>query len=276
MDLMSFSARRRKKKCIRYSENSDQPGAERDNLGSVGSAEAQTPDSKSANESDVDNLNLSSAELSLSSPPVPNSDPHHLSLLPLSHRVMTHHQSLAHSHFLQRNSPSSASSSSSSLAALSGPPRNSPIGPNNPLSIEQLTRPHIRPSPVTWTSFLPSSHLNLIFIFILILILLPPSTNSSSINEQNQQQTTDMIYLKQTPVVFNFYFSSSLSLSFSLPLFLSLVSPFNFPLPFLFFSLLSSPLSAHFSSCFTVHLKWPPPQSVLPFSRLHCVIQCHL
>lgn len=144
MGLMSLSARRRKKKCIRYSENSDQPGAERDNLGSVGSAEAQTPDSKSANESDVDNLNLSSAELSLSSPPVPSSD-HHLLHLPLSHhRALNHHQSLAHGNFLQRNSPSSASSSSS-LAALSGPPRNSPIGPNNPLSIEQLTRPHIRP-----------------------------------------------------------------------------------------------------------------------------------
>lgn len=138
------SCRRRKKKCIRYSEGGDQPngGHDRDNLGSVGSTEAQTPDSKSANEdSDDADLNMSSAELSLSSPPVPSNE--HL-LLSASRNHSNHFQASRLDH---RSSQSTTSSSS--LASLQGPPRNSPIGPNNPLSIEQLTRPHLpRPAAV--------------------------------------------------------------------------------------------------------------------------------
>lgn len=99
-------------------------------MGSVGSTEAQTPDSKSANDSDDADLHLSSAELSLSSPPVPSE---HLT----SSRSHHFHARLD----LHRSSQSTTSSSS--LASLQGPPRNSPIGPNNPLSIEQLTRPHL-------------------------------------------------------------------------------------------------------------------------------------
>lgn len=101
-----------------------------DNLGSVGSIEAPTPDSKSANDSDdVDHMNLSSAELSLSSPPVPNDYhiiPHH------SSRSPNHHHDL----FIRGHG--------SSLASLPNlcPPRNSPINPNNPLSIERLTMSH--------------------------------------------------------------------------------------------------------------------------------------
>lgn len=148
---------RRKKKCARFSEGNERTGSERDNLGSVGSTEAATPDSKSANESDGDNLNLSPHELSLSSPPVPTHGDHHLVLPPHPatnghhHTMNLHHQRLlqVHQHHHHEYPPSRNSSnsnslmtSSSSLASLSCPPRNSPIGPNNPLSIEQLTRPH--------------------------------------------------------------------------------------------------------------------------------------
>ncbi len=120
---------RRKKKCIRYLDNGgDTAGESEDNIGSVGSMEAPTPDSKSTNESDHDNLNLSSAELSLSSPPVPNSDyiiPHH------NHNHLIHH----HIHN-DINLPRVQITSSSPLAPQSCPPRNSPF------SIEQLARPH--------------------------------------------------------------------------------------------------------------------------------------
>ena len=123
-------------------ESSDQPngGHDRDNLGSVGSTEAQTPDSKSANDSDEADihLNLSSADLSLSSPPVASAD--HL----LLGSVRSHHANHFHARLDHRSSQSTTSSSS--LASLPGPPRNSPIGPNNPLSVEQLTRPH-QPRP---------------------------------------------------------------------------------------------------------------------------------
>lgn len=133
-------------------EGNERAGSERDNLGSVGSTEAATPDSKSANESDGDNLNLSPNELSLSSPPVPTHGDHHL-VLPLHSTTNGHHHSMSHHHqrLLQvhhqdfphsRNNSNLITTSSSSLASLSCPPRNSPIGPNNPLSIEQLTRPH--------------------------------------------------------------------------------------------------------------------------------------
>lgn len=132
-------------------EGNERAGSERDNLGSVGSTEAATPDSKSANESDGDNLNLSPNELSLSSPPVPTHGDHHL-VLPLHSTINGHHHSISHHQRLlqvhhqefspsNRNGSSLITSSSSSLASLC-PPRNSPIGPNNPLSIEQLTRPH--------------------------------------------------------------------------------------------------------------------------------------
>jgi transcription factor 7-like 2 len=122
---------RRKKKCIRYLDNGgDTAGESEDNIGSVGSMEAPTPDSKSTNESDHDNLNLSSAELSLSSPPVvPNSDyiiPHH-----------NHNHHLIHHHIHNDiNLPRVQITSSSPLAPQSCPPRNSPF------SIEQLARPH--------------------------------------------------------------------------------------------------------------------------------------
>ena len=122
---------RRKKKCIRYLDGGD-TGESEDNIGSVDSIEAPTPDSKSANESDADNLNLSSAELSLSSPPtVPNSD---YPLIP--HHNHPNH-SLVHSFHSDINSRvQSMASSASPLAAQSCPPRNSPF------SIEQLARPH--------------------------------------------------------------------------------------------------------------------------------------
>ncbi|XP_076360658.1 transcription factor 7-like 2 isoform X2 [Tachypleus tridentatus] len=57
---------RRKKKCIRYLDGTD-IGESEDNLGSVSSVEAPTPDSKCATESDQDGINTSS-ELSPSVP----------------------------------------------------------------------------------------------------------------------------------------------------------------------------------------------------------------
>ncbi|XP_076340129.1 protein pangolin, isoforms A/H/I/S-like isoform X2 [Tachypleus tridentatus] len=62
---------RRKKKCIRYLEGADN-GESEDNLGSIGSVDAPTPDSKSADESDLEGNSMNTSELSLSSPPVPN------------------------------------------------------------------------------------------------------------------------------------------------------------------------------------------------------------
>ncbi|XP_076326604.1 protein pangolin, isoforms A/H/I/S-like isoform X2 [Tachypleus tridentatus] len=56
---------RRKKKCIRYLDGTDLRDSE-DNIGSVSSIEAPTPDTKCATESDQDGLNIYS-ELSLSS-----------------------------------------------------------------------------------------------------------------------------------------------------------------------------------------------------------------
>ncbi|XP_054166362.1 protein pangolin, isoforms A/H/I/S-like isoform X1 [Oppia nitens] len=118
---------RRKKKCIRYLDNGDTAGESEDNIGSVESIEAPTPDSKSANESDVDNMTLSS-EMSLSSPPVvPNSDyvlPHSHHNLPLIHQI--------HNEINARVQMSTAPT----ITTQSCPPRNSPF------SIEQLARPH--------------------------------------------------------------------------------------------------------------------------------------
>lgn len=73
---------RRKKKCIRYVSGSDNTGESEDNIGSVGSVgslEAPTPDSRcgdgdlnsDSEDSDIDGPSVSS-ELSLSSPPVPS------------------------------------------------------------------------------------------------------------------------------------------------------------------------------------------------------------
>lgn len=109
-----------------------------DNLGSVGSVEAPTPDSKTsgADSDDHDQVHLSSAELSLSSPPVPtHSDyilpPHHGPPPPGPHHRPSHDLFRAHH----------------AAAALSQPPRNSPIHPNNPLSVERLTMSHCPPNP---------------------------------------------------------------------------------------------------------------------------------
>ncbi|CAG2158843.1 unnamed protein product [Oppiella nova] len=118
---------RRKKKCIRYKDG-DTAGESEDNIGSVDSIEAPTPDSKSANESDADNMTLSSTELSLSSPPVPNSDyilPHSHHNLPLMHQIHNDINSRVQMPTLASPSP-----------LPSCPPRNSPF------SIEQLARPH--------------------------------------------------------------------------------------------------------------------------------------
>lgn len=60
---------RRKKKCIRYLDGNDHAGESEDNMGSAGSVEAPTPDSKCDNESDTDTLNNSpDMNISLSSP----------------------------------------------------------------------------------------------------------------------------------------------------------------------------------------------------------------
>ena len=130
--IVSF---RRKKKCIRYLDGGDTAGESEDNIGSVDSIEAPTPDSKSANESDADNLTLSSADLSLSSPPVPNSD----YLIPHNHHNQHNHSNHHLIHSIHNDINSSRvqmTSSASPLAPQSCPPRNSPF------SIEQLVRPH--------------------------------------------------------------------------------------------------------------------------------------
>ncbi|RWS12936.1 Protein pangolin:-like isoforms A/H/I [Dinothrombium tinctorium] len=125
---------RRKKKCVRFSESNETTNeSEGDNVNSVESLEAPTPDSRSANETDSDTLNVSPLGLSLSSPSVPTSEyvlPH------INNRIPP---SISQNELTPR---SQSSSTSSALVPLSCPPRNSPIGPNNPLSIEQLTRPH--------------------------------------------------------------------------------------------------------------------------------------
>ncbi|RWS29164.1 protein pangolin: isoforms A/H/I/S-like protein, partial [Leptotrombidium deliense] len=133
---------RRKKKCVRFSDCNDTTNESEDNLNSVESLEAPTPDSKSATETDSDTLNVSPLGLSLSSPSVPNSE----YVLPHITNRLSQSSLPSQSELTPR---SQSSSSSSTLASLSCPPRNSPIGPNNPLSIEQLTRPHC---PVSRTS----------------------------------------------------------------------------------------------------------------------------
>lgn len=170
---------RRKKKCIRYLDNSDNINeSEGDNRGSsIGSVEAPTPDSKSTNESDHDNV-MSSAELSMSSPPVPNSD-----------YILTHHMPSHHiSSHMNSNDITTRVNSSTSLA-IACPPRNSPIGPNNPLSIEQLTRPYkqtlhthiLTPNNSCIVSSVPSSVVNTSHDQMsLPQLALPPSTDSST------------------------------------------------------------------------------------------------
>lgn len=96
---------RRKKKCIRYVDGSDNALDSEDNIGSAGSVEAPTPDSKSAGDSDNEHLNVS--ELSLSSPKVPSD---------LDNRPNNRIHSL--------------------------PPESSPTHPLHPLSIHHLTQPH--------------------------------------------------------------------------------------------------------------------------------------
>lgn len=149
-----------------------------DNLGSVGSVEAPTPESKSTNESDHDNLN--SNDLSLSSPPT--SEYHHFmsSFNPFSggpvlnsglHLNGNGHLTSPSLFYPHHNSPSSLNSPlgsrmsslltpNSPLASLSNFSSSSPLGPpisaapgtpnpsqmpprNSPFSIEQLVgRPH--------------------------------------------------------------------------------------------------------------------------------------
>lgn len=173
---------RRKKKCIRYMEAARALAAQGggggdsrhddDNLGSVGSVDAPTPDSKSTNESDHDNLN--STDLSLSSPPTSDyhnfisafnpfspsiSSPSSLHLnghsnghLPPASLFYPHHSSSLNSigsrmSLLTPGSPlaslSNFSSSSPLAPPIQAPPTPSQMPPrNSPFSIEQLARPH--------------------------------------------------------------------------------------------------------------------------------------
>lgn len=131
---ISLDGCRRKKKCIRWADSADHNNDDGDNLGSVGSVEAPTPDSKSANESDPDHPNYSPGEMSLSSPPVPSQHS--------GDYIIPHHLHLSNG---MRTSSQISHSSSAAAMVLACPPRNSPIGPNNPLSVEQLIRPHCPP-----------------------------------------------------------------------------------------------------------------------------------
>lgn len=144
-------------------------------MNSVESYGAPTSDSKSANDSESDSMNLSSNELSLSSPPVPNASDY---LLP--------RQRLGSSNeFTPLSQPVS---SPSSLASLSCPPRNSPIGPNNPLSIEQLTRPHC---PTVRTSLSSCISNNIIKSNYVV--------SSSSTTTSISSQSSDSVSIPQLP-----------------------------------------------------------------------------
>lgn len=145
-------------------------------MNSVESYGAPTPDSKSANDSESDNMNLSSNELSLSSPPVPNA----------SDYLIPRHRLVSSNEFTSLSQPVS---SPSSLASLSCPPRNSPIGPNNPLSIEQLTRPHC---PTVRTS-LPSSCVSNNIIKSNYVV------SSSSTTTSISSQSSDSVSIPQLP-----------------------------------------------------------------------------
>ena len=165
---------RRKKKCIRYLEaaraaaNGENRTENDDNLGSVGSVEVPTPESKSANESDHDNLNLSSNDLSLSSPPT--SDYHHHFLNSFNHFQNAPSINSPNNSQMQLNGHSNGHLSSSSLfyphqnsstsTSLSSPigSRMSLLTPNSPLASSfspASLMPPTQPSSLNQTSQMP-------------------------------------------------------------------------------------------------------------------------
>ncbi|XP_022236139.1 protein pangolin, isoforms A/H/I/S-like [Limulus polyphemus] len=139
---------RRKKKCIRYLEGADN-GESEDNLGSIGSVDAPTPDSKSDDESDLEGNSLNTSELSLSSPPVPNDS--------------DVKQELSENGVLSNFSHPSCSTL--------GPQRSS-----HPFSIQHLTAPHCNSSSVVSRKNCDSKSSNI----PIPQLPTPPSTDSST------------------------------------------------------------------------------------------------